>query len=40
MLCTAERLFIVMTNDGLPGLEREVRILVSIGLLHPAANRK
>jgi hypothetical protein len=37
---TAERLFIVMTNDGLPGLEREVRMLVSAGLLHPGANGK
>jgi len=33
---TAERLFIVMTNDGMPGLEREVRKLVGAGLLHAA----
>jgi hypothetical protein len=30
---TAERLFIVMTNEGLPGLEREVQRLVSAGLV-------
>ena len=30
---TAERLFIIMTNEGLPGLEREVRKLIRAGLL-------
>ena len=35
---TAERLFLVLTNDGMPGLEGEVRKLVSAGLLHPAGD--
>ena len=31
---TAERLFIVMTNEGLAGLEREVQRLVGAGMVH------
>ena len=37
---TAERLFIVMTNEGLPGLEREVRNLVAAGLLHRGSEKQ
>ena len=31
---TAERLFFILTNEGMPGLEREVRTLVRAGLVH------
>jgi len=37
---TAERLFFILTNEGNPGLEREVRTLVHAGLIRPAALRK
>ena len=37
---TAERLFFVMTNEGMPGLEREVRKLLSAGLLRPVSEKR
>lgn len=37
---TAERLFMVITNDGMPGLEREVQRLVSAGLVHRGTRKE
>jgi len=37
---TAERLFLVITNEGLPGLEREVNVLVRAGIVQTRAINK